>query len=61
MIRPDMTYKLINNCYECHTIGNKDLINKTAELDNPHAAGSEFEIVSWLSGEVRHNSGNRSG
>ena len=55
MIRPDMTYKLINNCYECHTIGNKDLINKTAELDNPHAAGSEFEIVSWLSGEVRHN------
>ena len=55
MIRPDMTYQLINNCYECHTIGNKDVINKTADLDEPHAAGSEFEIVSWLSGEVKHN------
>lgn len=55
MIRPDMIYNLINNCYECHTIGQKDLINKTAELDEPHAAGSEFEIVSWLSGEVKHN------
>ena len=55
MIRPDMTYALINNCYECHTIGNKDVVNKTADLDEPHAAGSEFEIVSWLSGEVKHN------
>lgn len=55
MIRPQMTYALINNCYECHTIGDKDVVNKTAELDEPHAAGSEFEIVAWLSGEVKHS------
>lgn len=55
MIRPEMTYQLIKNCYECHSVDSKELINNTAGLDEPHVAGSEFEIVSWLSGEVKHN------
>ncbi|NQZ60491.1 MAG: hypothetical protein HRT88_23840, partial [Lentisphaeraceae bacterium] len=43
-------YALINNCYECHTIAKKELINRSS-----HTAGSEFEILSWLNGEIRHN------
>mgnify|MGYP001186930954 CR=1 FL=1 len=50
MIRPQDTYELINNCYGCHTVPNPELVNKTE-----HAAGSEFEIIAWLNGEIRHS------
>lgn len=50
MIRPANVYKLAQNCYECHTVPNEKLVNVGG-----HKAGSNFELVSWLSGEVRHN------
>ena len=50
MIRPDEIYKLASNCFQCHTVPNERLVNIGG-----HKAGSRFELVSWLQGEVRHN------
>lgn len=50
MIRPRQTYKLAKNCYSCHITPNEKLINVGG-----HSAGSNFELVSWSQGEVRHN------
>ena len=50
MIRPSSLYRLAKNCYSCHVVPQEDLVNKGG-----HAAGSAFELVSWSSGEVRHN------
>jgi hypothetical protein len=50
MIRPNNYYALAKNCLTCHVVPNEDLINKGG-----HAAGSNFELVSWSQGEVRHN------
>ncbi len=50
MIRPTDLYKLAENCYQCHTVPNEELVNKGG-----HAAGSNFELVAWSQGEVRHN------
>ena len=50
MIRPDRPYHLASNCLQCHTVPNEELVAKGG-----HTAGSEFELVAWLSGEVRHN------
>ncbi len=50
MIRPDEIYKLASNCFQCHTVPNENLVNVGG-----HKAGSNFELVSWLQGEVRHN------
>lgn len=50
MIRPDQLYRLAENCYQCHTVPNEQLVNVGG-----HKAGSNFELVRWLSGEVRHN------
>jgi hypothetical protein len=38
------------NCYGCHVVPREDLVNKGG-----HRAGSDFELVSWSQGEVRHN------
>jgi len=39
------------DCYECHVIDDEQLVNKAG-----HPALSEgFEILSWYSGETRHN------
>lgn len=43
-------YRFGKNCFECHTVPEEDLVNKTG-----HQAGSPFEFVSWSQGEVRHN------
>ena len=40
----------VSNCYGCHTVPNEKLVNVGG-----HPAGSDFEIVSWSQGEVRHN------
>jgi hypothetical protein len=57
MIRPDDLYAVANNCYECHLVPNEELVNKGG-----HEAGSDFELVAWSQGEVRHNFfGSRSG
>jgi Cytochrome c554 and c-prime len=50
MIRPSSLYRLAKNCYGCHVVPQEDLVNKGG-----HPAGSAFELVSWLQGEVRHN------
>jgi hypothetical protein len=50
MIRPERLYLLAENCFQCHTVPNENLVNTGG-----HAAGSDFELVSWLQGEVRHN------
>lgn len=50
MIRPGATYALAKNCYGCHVVPQEKLVNVGG-----HPAGSEFELVSWSQGEVRHN------
>lgn len=50
MIRPKAIYKLAKNCFECHVVPQENLVNVGG-----HPAGSEFELVSWSQGEVRHN------
>jgi hypothetical protein len=49
MIRPDTLYRLAKNCYSCHVVPQEDLVNKGG-----HKAGSDFELMSWSQGEVRH-------
>jgi len=50
MIRPVRLYKVAANCYGCHTVPNEKLVNVGG-----HAAGSNFDLVAWSQGEVRHN------
>ena len=50
MIRPSMLYRLAKNCYSCHVVPQEELVNKGG-----HTAGSNFELVSWSQGEIRHN------
>ena len=50
MIRPSNLYALAQNCYGCHTVPNEKLVNVGG-----HTAGSNFELVRWSQGEVRHN------
>jgi len=50
MIRPDNAYELYRRCFSCHTVRQEALVNET-----DHAAGSDFELVSWSNGEIRHN------
>jgi len=56
MIRPHMIYELTKNCYSCHIVPQEELVNKGG-----HTAGSEFEVVSWSQGEVRHNTWHNGG
>ena len=50
MIRPKNTYRLAENCFSCHLVPNEKLVNVGG-----HTAGSDFELVAWSQGEVRHN------
>ncbi|NKB76212.1 MAG: hypothetical protein GKR96_03995 [Gammaproteobacteria bacterium] len=50
MIRPSNTYEVAENCFGCHTVPNENLVNTGG-----HVAGSNFELVRWTQGEVRHN------
>lgn len=50
MIRPGDLYAIAQNCYDCHTVPNEKLVNVGG-----HEAGSNFELVRWSQGEVRHN------
>lgn len=49
MIRPGDIYALAKNCVDCHIISNEKLIAAG------HKAASNFDLVSWSGGEVRHN------
>jgi hypothetical protein len=50
MIRPERIYDVAANCFQCHTVPQENLVNTGG-----HTAGSDFELVSWSQGEVRHN------
>jgi hypothetical protein len=50
MLLPGNYYHVAANCFSCHTVPEEKLVNTGG-----HKAGSDFELVSWLSGEVRHN------
>ena len=50
MIRPSMTYRIAENCFTCHVVPQEKLVNVGG-----HTAGSQFELVTWSQGEVRHN------
>jgi len=50
MIHSDMIYSIAKNCFGCHTVPNEKVVNTGG-----HIAGSDFELVSWSQGEVRHN------
>lgn len=50
MINSSMIYAIAKNCFGCHTVPNETIVNQGG-----HKAGSDFELVSWSQGEVRHN------
>ncbi len=50
MIRPGRIDLVAGNCFSCHSVPNEKLVNVGG-----HKAGSDFELVSWSEGEVRHN------
>jgi len=51
MIRPKSIYTLAKNCFSCHLVPQEKLVNVGG-----HKAGSDFELVAWSQGEIRHNS-----
>lgn len=50
LIHSDMIYDIATNCFGCHTVPNETLVNK-----GKHKAGSDFDLVVWSQGEIRHN------
>lgn len=50
MIRRSAFYDIAKNCYGCHVVPQEKLVNVGG-----HPAGSDFELVSWSQGEIRHN------
>lgn len=50
MIRRANIRALAKNCFGCHVVSHEMLINVGG-----HSAGSDFELVAWSQGEVRHN------
>ncbi len=44
-------YLIARSCYECHTIPHERLVN----VGGHPATSSEFELVAWSQGSVRHN------
>ncbi|HET6249101.1 MAG TPA: multiheme c-type cytochrome [Tepidisphaeraceae bacterium] len=50
MISSQMIYEIATNCFSCHTVPDETLVNKGG-----HKAGSDFDLVAWSQGEVRHN------
>jgi hypothetical protein len=52
MVRPERTYLLAKNCFACHLMQDHEtVVNKSGH----HAGSSDFELVSWIHGEVDHN------
>ena len=52
MIRPERVYLIARNCFECHFMyKHENVVNKAGH----HAGSAEFELVSWIHGEIDHN------
>lgn len=43
-------YEIAKKCFECHLVPQENLVSI-----GQHPTGKEFELVSWLHGEVLHN------
>jgi hypothetical protein len=56
MIRPEMLYDIATNCQECHGLSQAGIKPETIVkmIDAGHPAGSNFELVQFLEGTVRH-------
>ena len=50
MNRKSEIHAIAANCFGCHTVPDEELINVGG-----HTPGSAFELVAWMSGEIRHN------
>ena len=50
MRNPRNLYALAQSCLTCHTVPNEKLVNVGS-----HKAGSDFELVAWSQGSIRHN------
>ena len=50
MRRPSELYDVVANCFGCHTVPNEELVNRAG-----HSTGSDFELVAWSQGQIRHN------
>ncbi len=49
MVHAGMWYELASNCLRCHAVPDETLVNR-----GNHRAGSDFDLVAWSQGEVRH-------
>ncbi len=50
MNNPKNLYSIARGCLTCHTVPNEKLVNIGG-----HQAGSDFELVAWSQGTIRHN------
>lgn len=50
MVHHTDLYTLASQCFGCHTVAEEKLVNQGG-----HPDGSEFELVAWSQGEIRHN------
>lgn len=50
MRNPSNIYLIARSCFQCHSVPNEKLVNVGG-----HQAGSDFELVSWSQGIMRHN------
>lgn len=50
MNRPDDLHQLASACFSCHLVDDATVVEKGG-----HTIGSDFELLSFAAGEVRHN------
>lgn len=51
MLYPKLFHKVAENCFSCHIITDEKLVN----VGGHPASSLDFELASWVAGEVRHN------
>jgi hypothetical protein len=51
MNNPRDLYLIARQCYDCHTVPNERLVN----IGGHKAGSTDFELVAWSQGMVRHN------
>lgn len=54
MIWPDMTYDIVENCFECHGLSKLEGNKIDALLNAGHPINGDYEVVRYLQGSVRH-------
>jgi hypothetical protein len=51
MKHPNTVFATAKACFECHVVDDEQLVNKASHP----ALSPDFELLSWYSGEVKHN------